>query len=140
MPDDYGIQSVPPRYDEYNSYYVHTSEGYSRAVEEIEAREREAAEAEIKAQSQKIIEEERLRGTYGDIIESPEDEESHIAKSEGLSEEDLRRLEAYNREREREILNEIRMREEEISAQTADISEYVAREETPPGTNLDLLA
>lgn len=109
--DEYGIQSIPPRYDEHNSYYVHTSEGYSRAVEEIEAEEREIAEAELRDETQKRLES-----------------------------EEMIRLEEYNRENEKRILEEIRLREEQRELQISDLDEYNPEETPPPGTNLDLLA
>jgi len=110
--DDYGIQSVPPRYDENNSFYVHTSEGYSKAVEEIDAEEREIAEAELRAETQ-----------------------------QRLDFEEAERFEELNRENEKQILEEIRLKENQIEYQIADLEEYNPEEEIPPpGTNLDLLA
>ncbi|MBI9099151.1 MAG: hypothetical protein JEY91_11770 [Spirochaetaceae bacterium] len=109
--DEYGIQSIPPRYDEYNSYYIYTSEGYSRAVEEIDAEEGEIAEAELKAEME-----------------------------QRLNSEEIARLEEMNREDEKRILEEIHLKEELREQQIANPSEYIQEDETPPGTNVDLLA
>jgi len=109
--EEYGIQSIPPRYDEYNSYYIHTSEGYNRAVEEIEAEERDIAEEEMINNSQ-----------------------------QRLDSDEIERLEAVNRENEKRILEEIKLKEEQRELQTADISEYENHDEIQPGLNVDLLA
>lgn len=112
MPGEYGIQSVPPRYEEYDSYYVHNSEGYEKAVDQIDAEEREEAEAETREKENRIHDE-----------------------------EDRRRIEEYNRLRERQILEEINRKEEEIESQSADVSEYEESDTSPPpGTRVDLLA
>ena len=109
--DEYGIQSIPPRYDVSNSYYVYTSEGYSRAVEEIDAEEREIAEAELRAETQ-----------------------------QRLDFEEVERLESLNRENEKQILEEIRLKEDQMELHNADIRQYDNPEENIPGRNIDLLA
>ena len=109
--EEYGIQPIPPRYDGYNSFYIHTSEGYNKAVEEIEAEERDIAE-------EKKISDSQLSLDFDENV----------------------RLETINRENEKRILEEINQKEEVIEQQTADISEYIFHEEILPGTNVDLLA
>lgn len=112
MSDDYGIQSVPPRYDRYDSFYIHTSEGYSRAVEEIDGQMRDEAAVEARTVEQKT-----------------------------LDGEEQRRLEEYKREQERAVLEEIRLKEELTAAQREGVSEYDGEEDSPPpGTSVDLLA
>ncbi|MBB6481279.1 hypothetical protein [Spirochaeta isovalerica] len=130
MSEDYGIRSVPPRYDEYNSYFIHTSEGYEKAVEQIEAEEREQSAAEIQ------------RAMEADLRTREEKELSDEQRlvSEITAEEEMRKSEEYHRQREQAILDDIRLKEEEVAAQKAEISEYEDREEDPPGTRVDLLA
>lgn len=109
--EEFGIQSIPPRYDINNSYYIYTSEGYTKAVEEIETEEREIAEAELQA----------------------------IAE-QNLETEEIERLEQIQRENEKQILTEIKLKDMEVEQQLADLSEYDMDEEIPPGSTLDLLA
>ena len=130
MSEDYGIRPVPPRYNEYNSFYIYTSEGYRKAVEEIEASEREQAENEV----HKAMEED-LSTRELDSLSDKERLEAALA-----AEEEKQRTEEYTRERDREILDEIRLKEEQIAAQRADVQEYEEENQDPPGTKLDLLA
>jgi hypothetical protein len=109
--DEYGIQSIPPRYDESNSYYIYTSEGYSKAVDDINAEEREIAEAAIRAETQ-----------------------------QRLDSEEIEKLESLNREMEKKILEEIHLKEKLLEIRMADLEEYIQEEEIIPGTNIDLLA
>lgn len=109
--EEYGIQSIPPRYDQYNSFYIHTSEGYEKAVEDIDAEKRDVAEAEMRT-------EEQLR----------------------LDSEELKRLEEADRENEKRILEEIHQKEIQVEFKNADVSEYDEGNDIPPGSNVDLLA
>ena len=109
--EEYGIQSIPPRYDENNSFYIHNSDGYNRVVEEIDAEKRDIADTELKA-----VEQQRLE--YEDNV----------------------RISEIKREDEKRFLESIRLKEEQIELHTADISEYEPEEEILSGTNVDLLA
>ena len=109
--EDFGIQSIPPQYDVNNSYYVYTSEGYKRAVENIDAEERGIVEAEIRT-------EEQLR----------------------LDLEERKRIEEIYRRNDKMILAEIQRKEYEEIQLLKDLEEYNSDEEIdPPGTNVDLL-
>lgn len=62
MANQYDVQPVPHRDDEYGSYFIHTSEDNGKAVEEIDERERQRSVEEIEAAGQyhRMIEQERL--------------------------------------------------------------------------------
>ena len=109
--NEYGIQSIPPHYDVNNSYYVYTSEGYSKAVEEIDTEERDIAEAELRADTQ-----------------------------QRLDSEEIERLEDLNREVEKQILEGIHLKEKQVELQLVDLGEYEEKEEIPTGSNVNLLA
>lgn len=109
--ENYGIQSIPPPYDENNRYYIHTSEGYSRVLEEIDTEQRDIADTER-------IEERQQR----------------------LDSDEIERLEAVNRENEKRILEEIGLKEKQSKLQIADVAEYLLDDEALRGTNIDLLA
>ncbi len=108
---EYGIQSISPQYDVNNSYYVYTSEGYRRAVEEIETEKRESTEPEIKTEKQTF------------------DESGRLLK-----------LEQLHRENEKLIISEIKLKEYEKAINIKVLEEYNTREEITIGTNVDLLA
>lgn len=109
--EEYGIQSIPPRYYENNSFYVHNSDGYNRAVENFDTEKRDIADAELKA-----VEQQRFK----------------IDDNERFSE--------IKREDEKKFLESIRLKKKQVELHTTDISEYVPEEEFLSGTNVDLLA
>lgn len=109
--EEYGIQSISPRYDENNSYYIYSSEGYRRAVEQIDDEVRGIAEAEIEAETQTR-----------------------------LNSDEIEKLESQNREMEKRILEDIHLREKEREYPSPDVEEYTHDEEISNGSNIDLLA
>ncbi len=107
----FGIQSISPQYDVNNSYYVYTSEGYRRAVEEIDTEKRESTEPEIITEKQTYDESERLL-----------------------------ELEQFHRENEKLIIAEIKQKGYEKAINIKALENYNTREEIAIGTNVDLLA
>lgn len=109
--EEYGVRSIPPRYDEYNSLYVHNSQEYEKTVEEIDSEKRDMAEAEIKADQEKRLEL-----------------------------EEYERLSVFRREDEKRVLESIHLKEKEMELRDLDASEYEPDDEEFSGTNVDLLA